>query len=64
MVCCECGVDKRECVCDHVDVFLEDNQELMDDLAELEAQEKKQPRCLTCYFFVCRCKRGLRSKNL
>lgn len=68
--CDKCGLKlETNCTCPLVDKFFEENRQLMDDLAKLEAQEKEQiakdsgvSRCISCMFFDCRCASGLANK--
>lgn len=46
------------CLCDYVDKFYEEHQEVMEDLAELEALEQGKNRCLVCFNYVCKCGSG------
>lgn len=62
-MCSECGLPKQKCICEVASEILEANEELFEDLAELEAQEKPNARrCLGCYFFNCQCRKGLNAK--
>lgn len=64
LYCEECSLDKERCICNAYEEFIEENQQLMEDLAELEAKERPNAkRCISCYFFNCRCIRGLNAKK-
>ena len=56
--CSACELPYHNCICSQVDDFFEENNYLMEDLRELEAQNKKKKRCDACYFFECKCASG------
>lgn len=61
--CPDCAQEPQGCICAQVEDFFEENAELMEDLAELEAQENGGKRCLACFFFNCQCMKALRGKR-
>lgn len=50
------------CICMDLMDLLDENVELMNDLAELEAYERGDKRCLACQFFICKCASGHRRR--
>ena len=61
--CTECELPKQMCLC-KADFLSEDAYgDYLEDLDELRAMKAPgATRCLACYFFNCRCKKGLKSK--
>lgn len=63
--CMDCGLSRQICVCHEVVDYMDENEDLLQDLTELEDYEKSnKSRCLACFFFDCRCKEGLANKKL
>lgn len=57
MRCTGCNISIDMCVCNEEYDFTEECQDIVEDMAEIEAQQKlRLHRCKDCLFFVCRCR--------
>ena len=64
MNCLNCSKPIQLCLCNADLSHEETHDDYLEDLDELRAMKTKGAnRCLACYFFNCRCLKGLKGKT-